>query len=116
MRRSAIGTLLAAALLFPGLAAAARIEWREGKLVGLDVATSPLKNGKPAPIRIFRFAVDAGDRVYEGEEPDKKAPPFEVNSLVQFAIDKDHLYIKDNRGKIHKLPLLKTTLKEATPR
>ena len=114
MRRSVSGIICAGVLLFPWLAVA-RTEWREGKLVNIDAATSTRKNGKPLPNRIFRFAVDAGDKVYEGEESGKKAPRFEVNSPVRYAIDKDHLYIKDAQGKTHKLSLLKTTRKEAEP-
>ncbi len=29
--------------------------------------------------------------------------------------DRNHLYVKDTQGKTHKLPLLKTTRKEAEP-
>src|SRR3984893_2484176 len=114
MRRSVSGIICAGVVLFPWLAVA-RTEWREGKLVNIDAATSTRKNGKPLPNRIFRFAVDAGDKVYEGEESGKTAPRVEVNSPVGYAIDKDHLYIKDAQGKTHKLALLKTTRKEAEP-
>lgn len=113
MRRSAIW-ILAATFLFPQLSAA-RTQWREGKLTNIDVGTSTQKNGKPSRIRVFRLAVDGGDKVYEGEESGKKAPRFEVNSPVQFALDRNHLYVKDSQGKTHKLPLLKTTRKEAEP-
>ena len=115
MSRSVSGMILATALLFPR-PAVARTEWREGKLVNLDAGALTQKNGKPSPIKMFRFAVDAGDKVYEGEESGKKAPHVEVNSPIQYAIDKDHLYIKDAQGKTHKLSLLKTTRKEGEPR
>ena len=115
MSRSVSRMILATALLFPWLAVA-RTEWREGKLVNVDAGTLTRKNGKPSPVRIFRLAVDAGDKVYEGEESGKKAPRVEVNSPIQYAIDKDHLYIKDAQGKTHKLSLLKTTRKEGEPR
>ncbi len=86
-----------------------------GQANEFDVGTSTQKNGKPSRIRVFRLAVDGGDKVYEGEESGKKAPRFEVNSPVQFALDRNHLYVKDTQGKTHKLPLLKTTRKEAEP-
>jgi hypothetical protein len=111
MRQATVPTFLVALLLT--VPATARTTWREGKLVNVDAATSTKpKNGKPFSIRIFRLAVEDSDRVYEGEISGKKAPRVEVNDFVQFATDKDHLYIKDLQGKTEKLTLLKTTRKE----
>jgi hypothetical protein len=87
MRRSVSGIICAGVLLFPWLAVA-RTEWREGKLVNIDAATSMRKNGKPLPNRIFRFAVDAGDRSMKGSSRARRPPRFEVNSPVRYAIDK----------------------------
>ena len=36
----------------------------------------------------------------------------EVNAPIQYSASKDHLFIEDAEGKVHKLALIKTTRKE----
>jgi hypothetical protein len=64
---------------------------------------------------VFTYTVDGGDRVYDGQEIGRRNATLihvEVNAPVQYAVDKDHLYIKDSDGKSHKLDLIRTTRKE----
>jgi hypothetical protein len=105
-----------AALLFakdPG-------EWKQGKLLNLDVGSRSKVVGVNGMVttkvrRVFTYSVDGGDRIYDGQEiSGRGGKPIhvEVNGPVEYAIDKDHLYLKDSDGKSHKLDLLRTTRKE----
>jgi hypothetical protein len=95
--------------------AAYSADWRQGTLVNMNVSTAQQKNGKPAPDKIFTYSVDGGDKVYEAQEVAKKAPHVEVNSPVSFSVSKDRLLVRDAQGKVHKLALVKTTLKGPPP-
>lgn len=94
--------------------------WKHGKLTNLDVGSHPRTltyNGQLITHhdRVFTYSVDAGDRIYQGEEvggPSAKPTHVVVNGPVEYRLDKDHLYIKDSDGKSHKLDLIKTTRKE----
>lgn len=60
------------------------------------------------------YVIDAGEYVYESQEIRRsrdRTPPLTVNARVQFAIAKDHVYIKDEEGKEHDTKLIKKTLK-----
>lgn len=61
------------------------------------------------------YVIDAGDYVYESQEHLKwrwsKAATLTVNGPVQFAIEKDHIYIKSEDGSEHDTKLFKKTLK-----
>lgn len=53
----------------------------------------------------------AGDRVYIGECRSRKPIQLEVNGPIQFAVDKDHIFILDYERKEFRLNIIKTTLK-----
>jgi hypothetical protein len=108
------------ALLVTSLFAKDPTEWKQGKLLNLDIGLQSRVHGFDGDIStavrsVFTYTVDGGDRVYDGREfggRNAKSIHVEVNAPVQFAVDKDHLYIKDSDGKSHKLNLIRTTRKE----
>ncbi len=101
--RIAILMLLATAVV------AKEPDWKQGKLVNLVVGSqTSIKHGKSKAHRTFTFTVDGGDRTYDGVEVGKTLH-LEVNAPVEYATEKDHLYLKDPAGKSHKLDLVKTT-------
>ena len=91
-------------------------DWKQGKLVNLDVGSQSTVKGvngivKTRVRRVFTYTVDGGDKIYDGVEVGKPLQ-VEVNGMVEYAVQKDHLYLKDSEGKSHKLDLVKTTRKE----
>lgn len=115
---------LVACLLVAGILSAKEPAWKQGKLINLDVGSFTRTTSSPYVNhgqiithrdRVFTYSVDGGDKIYEAEEvggPSAKAIHVDVNGPVEYWIDKDHLYIKDQDGKSHKLDLVKTTRKE----
>jgi len=65
------------------------------------------------------YAIDAGNYVYECQEHIKwrwsKPAVLTVNGPVQFAIEKDRLYIKSEDGSEHETKITKKILKPAGP-
>ena len=61
------------------------------------------------------YTIEAGDYVYVCQEDIKwrwsKAALLTVNGPVQFAIEKDRIYIKSEDGSEHKTKIIKKTLK-----
>jgi hypothetical protein len=53
-----------------------------------------------------------GEKVYAAQRVGRKAPHVEVNSPIIYSVSRDHLFIKNSDGKVHKLALMKTTPKE----
>ena len=103
------------ALLATSLLAKDPTEWKQGKLLNLDTTLQPKIGGGTVLRPVFTYTVDGGDRVYDGREIGQvNAQPIhvEVNASVEYAVDKDHLYIKDSDGKPHKLDLVRTSRKE----
>ena len=94
-------------------------EWKHGTLLNLDIGSQSKVAGVNGIVttrvrRVFTYSVDGGDRVYDGQEVggrDGKPIRVEVNGPVEYAADKDHLYLKDSDGKSHKLDLVRTTRK-----
>ena len=98
-------------VLVASLCGAAPKDWKQGKLLDVSISQASLPNGKPAATKLFKFTVDAGDRVYEGQETAKSAPHVEVNAPIECAVQWNNLFVKDSAGKIHKLALMKTIRK-----
>lgn len=92
--------------------AASAADWKQGKLVDISMSTTPLRNGKPAPQKIYTYSVDGGDKVYQAHEVGRKAPHVEVNAPIDYSVSKDHVLVRDSDRKVHKLALVKTTRKE----
>lgn len=100
--------------------------WQTGKLLdmkgvyvtflGGDVIMSV---GSVARSRINEtYLIDAGEYIYESRgvrRSKDKTPPLTVNGPVQFVIEKDHVYIKDQDGKEHDTKLVMKTLKGFVP-
>ncbi len=86
-------------------------DWQQGKLVDLSVSQGTLPNGKPSAVKVFTFSVDAGDKIYAGQETSKSAPHVEVNAPIDYMLSGKDLYVKDSGGKALKLLLVKTTRK-----
>ena len=95
-------------------------ESKHGKLLNLDIGSQSKVPGVNGIVttrisRVFTYSVDGGDRVYDGQEVsrrDGKPIRIEVNRPVEYAIDRDHLYLKDSDGKSHRLDLVRTTSKQ----
>jgi hypothetical protein len=115
--------LLRSTLLLVSLTLLAKdpIEWKRGTLLKIDIGTQPKVVGVNGIVgtqvwHVFTYSVEGGDRIYEGQEesakPKAKPIQIEVNGPVDYALDKDHLYLKDSEGKIHTVQLIRTTRKE----
>jgi hypothetical protein len=110
----------AAGLLALGLLAKDPTEWKQGKLLNIDVGSQLRVVGYNGMIgtnvrRVFTYSIDGGDRIYDGQEVTGrhgKPVHVEVNGPVEYAVDKNHVYLRDSDGKSHKLDLVRTTRKE----
>lgn len=111
---------VACLLLVAALSAKEPEDWKQGKLINVDIGSYSRTFGVNGQIntqrrRVFTYSIDAGDKVYQAEEVgrrDAKAIRVDVNGPVDYRLDKDHLYIRDPDGKSHKLDLIKTTREE----
>ena len=92
-----------------------------GTLLKIDIETQPKVVGVNGIIgtqvwHVFTYLIGAGNRTYEGREasakPNAKPLRIEANGPVEYALDKDHLYLKDSGGKTHRVRLIRTTRKE----
>ncbi len=65
------------------------------------------------------YLIEAGDYVYECQEHIKwrwsKPAALTVNGPVQFAIEKDRIYIKSEDGREHETKIIKKILKPKQP-
>lgn len=55
------------------------------------------------------FTIDAGEFTYQSVEMRRtkgQPPPFTVNSSIQFAVEDQHVYLKDDQGKEHDTKLV----------
>jgi hypothetical protein len=96
--------------------------WLTGKL--LDDSTSTVQtysqsngNGQTWNHAISDIAIDAGDRIYFARGVASfrwsKVPKVTENAPIQYRINKDNLYIIDDKGKEIKLSLTKTRMKDS---
>jgi hypothetical protein len=111
---------VACLLMVAALSAKEPEDWKQGKLINVDIGSYSRTFGVNGQIntqrrRVFTYSIDAGDKVYQAEEVGRrnaKAIRVDVNGPVDYRLNKDHLYIRDPDGKSHKLDLIKTTRKE----
>ncbi len=88
-------------------------QWQTGTLLGVietNVAPTSLKT-PPNTIRSVPpkdlvndlYTFDAGKYIYQSVEMrrSKDQPPFTANGPLQFAIEDEHVYLRDDRGKEH---------------
>jgi hypothetical protein len=103
-------------------------QWQTGRLLDMKRFNVTFLAGDVIPLHtvgaIARsgindiYLIDAGEYIYksqEGRRSKDKTPPLTVNGPVQFATEKDHVYIKDEDGKEHDTKLIKKTLKGFAP-
>ncbi|MGC9951420.1 MAG: hypothetical protein ABSF64_34115 [Bryobacteraceae bacterium] len=90
--------------------------WQTGTLMDVSVNSVDSVHGvngiiNTTGINFWSYTPDAGDRVYVGEQRSRKPIQLEVNAPVQFAVEKDHVFILDHERKEFRLNIIKTTLK-----
>ncbi len=59
--------------------------------------------------KVWTYAVEDDERAYFAEV--NKALQLEVNTIVDFAVEKNRLYLKDSAGKTQKLEIVKVVRK-----
>jgi hypothetical protein len=139
MPRSIALLILCAALVTVNLASAKEKErqWQTGKVLdtnrektyagSVDNASgtatssgnSTYGNASGSSTAVYRvyetYRIEAGDYIYECQEHIKwrwsKPAMLTVNGPVQFAIEKDHIYIKSEDGSEHETKIIKKILK-----
>lgn len=55
------------------------------------------------------YTIDSGEFTYQCAEMRRtknQPPPFTVNTAIQFAVEDQHVYLKDNQGKEHDTKLV----------
>jgi len=93
-------------------------QWQTGMLLGVYQANVDAKSLKtaqnpvpyaPKDLVNDTFTIDAGDYTYQSVEMRRtknEPPPFTVNTSIQFAIEGEHVYLKDDHGKEHDTKLI----------
>jgi hypothetical protein len=98
--------------------------WLTGKLLSYDdhtVQTYAANNGNGQTYNheVSDLAIDTGDRILfvRGVANFRwsRVPNVTENAPISYRIDKDKVYILDDKGKEIKLSLVKTRLKDASP-
>ncbi len=115
----ALAALAILALLCASSASAKKEhQWQTGMLLGIyesNVDAKSLKtpqNPEPyAPKDLVNdtFTFDAGEFTYQSAEMRRtkgQPPPFTVNTSIQFAIEGQHVFLKDDQGKEHDTKLV----------
>src|SRR5437868_10931957 len=107
--------LLSVCFLSPTMARKKDRNWQTGKLTGIsqNVDRQWVVMGDLLPIVIpdqtvtTTYTIYANGFMYSGTAVKKrrKIYPFKVFQIVSFAVEKDHLYIIDNKNKERKLKL-----------
>lgn len=92
--------------------------WETGKLLDMHQSSVVGTAIGATNIRLRGFemyVIEAGEYIYESREVRMSPTPLlTVNGPVLFAIEKDHVYIKDEKGKEHNTDLIKKTLRTPT--
>jgi hypothetical protein len=100
-------------------------QWQTGKLLDMKQVYGTFLGGDLGVPRTGAWSrinetylIDAGEYIYASQDvrsSKDKTPLLTVKGPVQFAIEKDHVYIKDEDGKEHDTKLIKKTLKGFAP-
>jgi hypothetical protein len=121
-------TALSAAFLLclPAASAKKERQWQTGTMARIyEAAVDPrdVKQwSKVADLSVAddlvndTYVIAAGDFLYESQEIRKSGhlpAPFKLNAPVQFAIEKDHVYLTDQLGKEHDTKLIQKVPKAA---
>jgi hypothetical protein len=100
---------------------AGTVENASGSATSSGNTTYGQANGSSTAVyRVYEtYAIEAGDYVYVCEEHIKwrwsKPAVLTVNGPVQFAIEKDRIYIKSEDGSEHETKIIKKVLKTPPP-
>lgn len=93
-------------------------QWQTATLLGIFEANVDAKSLKtpqnptpyaPKDLVNDTFTFDAGEFTYQSVEMRRtknQPPPFTVNTSIQFAIEGEHVYLKDDHGKEHDTKLI----------
>ena len=93
-------------------------QWQTGMLLGIYEANVDAKSLKtpqnpvtyaPKDLVNDTYTIDAGEYTYQSAEMRRtknQPPPFTVNASIQFAIEGEHVYLKDDQGKEHDTKLV----------
>jgi hypothetical protein len=114
-------------LLWASTASAKKVRhWQTGTLLRVyEASVDPRDVKVPSGLAAISVAkdlvndtyeIDAREYVYESQEIRRskhQPPPFTVNGPLQFAIENDLVYIKDEEGKEHNTKLIQRRLKAA---
>lgn len=100
-------TPVACFLMVAALFAKEPEDWKQGKLINLEIGSYSKTFGGSGRIntqrrRVFTYSIDAGDKIYQAEEVGRrnaKAIRVDVNGPVDYRLDKDQLYVRDPEGK-----------------
>ena len=119
MRLCALAAFAILALLCASNASAKKEhQWQTGMLLGIYESNVDAKNLKtpqnphpyaPKDLVNDTFTIDAGEFTYQSAEMRRtkgQPPPFTVNTSIQFAIEDQHVYLKDDQGKEHDTKLV----------
>jgi len=120
--------LMAVLLCIPAASAKKERQWQTGTMARIyEAAVDPrdVKQwSKVADLSVAddlvndTYVIAAGDFLYESQEIRKSGhlpAPFKLNAPVQFAIEKDHVYVTDQLGKEHDTKLIQKVPKAAGP-
>lgn len=92
--------------------------WQTGMLLGIYEANVDAKSLKtpqnptayaPKDLVNDTLTIDAGEFTYQCAEMRRtknQPPPFTLNSSIQFAVEDQHVYLKDDQGKEHDMKLV----------
>jgi hypothetical protein len=117
LKRDALAALWILSLLCVCKASAKERQWQTGTLLGVyennvDARSLKAVDGiKAAPKDLVNdtYTIDAGKYIYQAAELRKskhQPPPFTVNGPLQFAIEGEHVYLKDSQGREHDTKLV----------
>jgi hypothetical protein len=119
LKRHALAAFAILSLLCASNASAKKEhQWQTGMLLGIYEANVDAKSLKtsqnpvpyaPKDLVNDTFTFDAGEYTYQSAEMRRaknQPPPFTVNSSIQFAIEGQHVYLKDDQGKEHDTKLV----------
>ncbi len=119
VKRHALAVFAILSLLCASSASAKKEhQWQTGMLLGIYEAKVDAKSLKtaqnptpyaPKDLVNDTYTIDAGEFTYQSAEIRKtknQPPPFTINASIQFAIEDQHVFLKDDQGKEHDTKLV----------
>ena len=119
VKRHALAVFAILSLLCASSASAKKEhQWRTGSLLGIyetKVDAQSLKTAQnptpyaPKDLVNDTYTIDGGEYTYQCAEIRKtknQPPPFTVDASIQFAVEAEHVFLKDDQGKEHDTKLV----------